>query len=218
MYTSEIAEKYSINRAELDTFLMQSDLKYKTTMLNGILVKDDPELVVEKFYEFVRNKKIEESAEAERKKQRELDDAKKNAIEGGDYYINDSKKAYIESMIQKARMNSENDLIYYIKGSRGRHLKVYPYKIIIRTDVTVGSVITSNATDGEKTIYLKSCTGIQYKRPGLTLGYIQFETNSGIMNNEKSNFFNENTFTFEENNIMDEVYEFIIGQMDELAK
>lgn len=85
--------------------------------------------------------------------------------------------------------------------------------------MTVGSVITSNATDGEKTIYLKNCTGIQYKRPGLTLGYIQFETNSGIMNNEKSNFFNENTFTFEENNtLMDEVYEFIIAQMDELAK
>ena len=37
------------------------------------------------------------------------------------------------------------------------------------------------------------------------------------MNNSKSNFFNENTFTFEGmTELMDEVYEFVIGIMDEV--
>ena len=36
------------------------------------------------------------------------------------------------------------------------------------------------------------------------------------MNNGKSNFFNENTFTFEGmTEFMDKVYEFVIGIMDE---
>ena len=82
----------------------------------------------------------------------------------------------------------------------------------------MGSVLTHNATDGEKTIYFKDVIGIQYKRNGMTLGYMQFETATGSMNNEKSNFFNENTFTFgaDKDSIMEEVYEYVIGILDEL--
>ena len=52
------------------------------------------------------------------------------------------------------------------------------------------------------------------------IGYLQFETASGLMNNNSSNFFNENTFTFEENTVpnekMLEVYRYIIGILDDI--
>lgn len=121
---------------------------------------------------------------------------------------------------ERAKRRLEYDLVYEIKGARGRSLRVYPYKCIISTDVTAGSLLTNNATDGEKTIYFKDVIGIQYKSSGVTIGFLQFETASGIMNHEKSNFFNENSFTFEadKDEIMEEVYEYIIGIFDELKR
>ena len=38
---------------------------------------------------------------------------------------------------------------------------------------------------------------MQYKESGLQIGYLQFETAGRIMNNTASNFFNENTFTWD---------------------
>lgn len=121
---------------------------------------------------------------------------------------------------KKAKERLKYDLVYEVHGARGRSIRVYPYKCIISTSVTAGSLLTNNATDGEKTIYYKDVIGIQYKRSGITIGYLQFETASGTMNNEKSNFFSENTFTFEANQaeIMEEVYEYVIGIFDELSK
>lgn len=92
----------------------------------------------------------------------------------------------------------EDGRLFSLVGARGRHLDVYKDKCVITTDVTLGSLITHNATDGEKTIYYKDCIGLQHKRPGLTLGYIQIETASTTMNNEASNFFNENSFTYDD--------------------
>lgn len=119
---------------------------------------------------------------------------------------------------EKAKQRLQHDLVYEIIGARGRSIRVYPYKCIINTSVTAGSLIANNATDGEKTIYYKDVVGIQFKKSGVTIGYLQFETSSGTMNNEKSNFFSENTFTFEadKDEIMEEVYEYIIGIFDEL--
>lgn len=121
---------------------------------------------------------------------------------------------------ERAKRRLEYDLVYEINGARGRSLRVYPYKCIINTDVTAGSLLTNNATDGEKTIYFNDVIGIQYKSSGVTIGFLQFETASGIMNHEKSNFFNENSFTFEadKDEIMEEVYEYIIGIFDELKR
>lgn len=89
-------------------------------------------------------------------------------------------------------------LVYDIEGNRGRHLFVYDDRCMIIVKPTVGSVITGNATDGEKTIFYKDCIGIQFKESHLAIGYIQIETASAIGNNGKNNFFNENTFTFED--------------------
>ena len=124
----------------------------------------------------------------------------------------------VKRIRDKARERLVYDSVYEIQGVRGRSIRVYPYKCIINTSVTAGSLLTNNATDGEKTIYYKDVVGIQYKRSGVTIGYLQFETSSGTMNHDKSNYFSENTFTFEsdKDEIMEEVYEYIIGIFDEL--
>ena len=106
--------------------------------------------------------------------------------------------------------------LFSIEGIRGRVLTVCKNKCIIKTLVTVGSVMTSNATDGEKLIFYKDCTGLQFKESGLTIGYLQFETPSMQMNNKDSNFFSENTFTFGNdvnkvtNEMMREVFYYIM--------
>ena len=82
-------------------------------------------------------------------------------------------------------------------GNRGRSLSVYEDFAVINVTPTVGSVITGNALDGQKIIFYADVIGIQYKEPGATIGYLQLETASPTMNNKSSNFFNENTFTYE---------------------
>jgi len=112
------------------------------------------------------------------------------------------------------------NLICKLTGVRGRYMDVYDNKCIIRTEVTAGSLLTNNATDGEKTIFYMDCTGIQFKASGLAIGYLQIETPSMQMNNQASNFFSENTFTFENgvsditNELMREVYRFISDRVE----
>ncbi|MBE6575751.1 MAG: SHOCT domain-containing protein [Ruminococcaceae bacterium] len=112
-----------------------------------------------------------------------------------------------------------NTAIYSISGARGRHIDVYEEKCVIRVNASVGSFITGNITDGEKTIYYVDCIGVQFKKSGFTIGYLQLETASTMMNNRHSNFFNENTFTFEKYNVsnekMKEVANYIKQKVDE---
>ena len=88
--------------------------------------------------------------------------------------------------------------VFDIDGKRGRHLSVYKDFIVIDVSASVGSLLTGNLFDGEKIIFYADCIGIQYKKPGATIGFLQLETASPSMNNTGSNFFNENTFTFGE--------------------
>lgn len=107
--------------------------------------------------------------------------------------------------------------VYQLKGARGRSMDVYPDKCVIRTKVGIGSFLSGNVTDGEKTIYYVDCIGVQFKKPSLTIGYLQLETASGLMNNKGSNFFNENTFTWESNDLngtMEEVYQYVKRRVD----
>ncbi len=87
--------------------------------------------------------------------------------------------------------------IYDLDGVRGRHIDIYEDKVVLTVKVSIGSFLTGNVTDGEKTIYFSDCIGIQFKQSGLTIGYLQFETASAMMNRRTDNFFNENTFTWE---------------------
>lgn len=89
------------------------------------------------------------------------------------------------------------NLIYDLEGVRGRHIQVYDDKVVLTVKASLGSLIAGNISDGEKTIYFADCIGVQFKKSGFQIGYLQFETAGGIMNNKASNFFNENTFTWD---------------------
>lgn len=112
--------------------------------------------------------------------------------------------------------------LFTIPGCRGRTLTVCKNKCIITTDVTLGSLATGNATDGEKMIFFKHCSGLQFKESGFSIGYLQFETPSMQMNNQTSNFFSENTFTFQEsdgltNKIMRDVFYYVMELIENCA-
>ena len=133
--------------------------------------------------------------------------------DGTEITQNDRDK-HVKEMLEK------KGLIYQLNGARGRHMDVYDDKCIISVKASFGSLLSGNSTDGEKTIYYVDCIGVQFKEPGITLGYIQLETASGLMNNRYSNFFNENSFTFEESQLdkakMYEVYHYIKARIDEI--
>lgn len=101
--------------------------------------------------------------------------------------------------------------IYEIQGVRGRSIKVFSDKCVISTKAGIGSFITGNLTDGEKTIYYVDCVGVQFRRSGVMIGYLQLETASAMMNNKGDNFFNENSFTFDTSTVSNE-------QMEEVAE
>ena len=110
-------------------------------------------------------------------------------------------------------------IIYELNGCRGRSIVVYNNRCVITTDVTLGSVLTGNSLDGEKTIFYKDVVGVQFKESGYTIGYLQLETSSVQMNNKDSNAFSENTFTFDcigvdySNKDMIDVKEYIVNQI-----
>lgn len=110
------------------------------------------------------------------------------------------------------------NLIYDLDGVRGRHAKIYEDKVVLSVKASLGSFITGNITDGEKTIYYSDCIGVQFKKSGLAIGYLQFETAGGIMNNKANNFFNENTFTWDttkqSNEHMEEVANYVRSRVD----
>ena len=109
--------------------------------------------------------------------------------------------------------------VYSIEGVRGRHIVVYEDKCVLSTKATFGSFVTGNISDGEKTIYYVDCIGVQFKKSGLQIGYLQLETASAIMNNRNNNFFNENSFTFDTTKIsneeMEEVANYVKQRVEE---
>ena len=118
----------------------------------------------------------------------------------------------------EARQAQENEgLVYHLRGVRGRSIKIYEDRAVIKVQASLGSFITGNVSDGEKTIYFADCVGVQFKESGVQIGYLQLETASGLMNNAQSNFFNENSFTFDtsviSNEQMREVADYVRGRV-----
>ena len=111
-----------------------------------------------------------------------------------------------------------SELIYDLEGVRGRSIKVYDDKVILTVKAGIGSFLTGNISDGEKTIYYSDCIGVQFKKSGFQIGYLQFETAAGIMNNRANNFFNENPFTWDttkqSNEMMEEVSKYAKSRVD----
>ncbi len=131
--------------------------------------------------------------------------------------LNRAKRA-ICFLIRGLQMKELEKPVYSISGARGRSIDIYPNKCVITVNVTVVSIFSSNSTDGQKTIFYSDVIGIQFKKPGFTIGYIQLETASSSQNNEQSNFFNENTFTFESSHLSaneaEKIRDYISGQVE----
>ena len=128
-------------------------------------------------------------------------------------------------LVSQVPYSKENEVmekkpIYEIQGVRGRSIKVYEEKCIISTKASIGSFLTQNYNDGEKTIYYTDCIGVQFKKSGLQIGYLQLETASSTMNNRSDNFFNENSFTFDSTTVsnekMEKVADYIREQIDQI--
>ncbi len=139
------------------------------------------------------------------------DNCADNVREGSNFKINSNIGPF-----------ENQDLVYKIDGVRGRHIDIYTDKVVITTKVTLGSLITHNATDGEKTIYYSDCIGVQFKQAKFTIGYLQLETASSNGNHKNSNFFDENAFTYDttviSNERMVEVVEYVKSRIDIIKK
>lgn len=57
-----------------------------------------------------------------------------------------------------------SNLMYDLEGCRGRHIQVFEDKVVITVKAGLGSLLTGNITDGEKTIYYADCIGVQFKK------------------------------------------------------
>lgn len=110
--------------------------------------------------------------------------------------------------------------VYCIDGVRGRHLDVYGDRIVISIKPGIGSLLTGNASDGEKTIYYRDAVGVQFKKSGIMIGYLQIETASSQMNNQNSNLYSENSFTFDTSKVsnqkMEEVADYVKQRVAEI--
>lgn len=106
-------------------------------------------------------------------------------------------------------------IVFSIKGSRGRHLDVYEDRAVIKTKAGIGSFLAGGFNNGEKTIFYRDVTGVQFKKQGLQLGYLQLETASC---HTGDNFFGENSFPFERtvtNEKMEEIANYIRNKVAE---
>lgn len=174
-------------------------------------------------YPYVHVKSISQFCEAKGKL---MNGVYQVTLEGGKilslgYSSNDMDRAHMafdfakqqirppEAMLQMKANTSGDGPIYSIEGVRGRHLDVYNDKCVITTKASLGSFITGNISDGEKTIYYSDCVGVQFKKSGMQIGYLQLETASSAMNNRTNNFFNENSFTFDISKISNEEMEVV---------
>ena len=191
MTTRSIAEKYNIDQEQFESFIEKRKLRYTTGMV-GCIVDDN--LVCEYVKLF-----------------NERDNNTKTA--DGEQVTNEKAKPFDTYNAELGK--SVEGAIYRIDGVRGRHLDVFDNRCIIKTKVTIGSLLSHNATDGVKTIYYSDVVGVQFKTPGFTIGYLQLETPGMTMNNKASNFFNENSFTYDESVVKTEKMREIVAYIEE---
>lgn len=129
----------------------------------------------------------------------------------------------LELIAGALKKKQQTPSVYHVVGSSGRTLDVHEEKCVITTKASLTSWATGNSSDGEKTIYYVDCIGVQFKRcgTGLTIGYLQLETASGLMNQKTNNFWNENSFTFnkeEQNEQIAEIADYIKEKIDEIKR
>ena len=103
-------------------------------------------------------------------------------------------------MEERIKMRPEG-VKYCIVNNTGKVLDVYENKVIFTSTQSTSTLVTglvfgSSVTQGEKTIYYKDATGVQYKPSTVLDGYIQIETASGNMTSSSSQYSGENSIQF----------------------
>lgn len=215
MKTRDIAYEHGFKEEEFVGFLMKNGKIPVRGFVSTSVDDSEVEEAVELYEAYLEEKRAAHKQEA-------LNKAEEQAREAEIRAEKDAQKAarrvedteFLKVATFRATLPGA---VFHIEGARGRSLDVFPHKVVITVRITAGSVLSGNATDGEKTIYLGDCIGLQYKRSGMTMGYVQFETAAPTMNNTASNLFNENTFTFDSGvreEDMDLVVEYIKGQLE----
>lgn len=58
----------------------------------------------------------------------------------------------------------ENNIVYDLRGNVGKHLTVYPDKVVIKSKAGIASFLVGNSTDGEKTIYFADCIAFNTRK------------------------------------------------------
>ena len=104
MNTKEIAEKYSLNLDKLNMVVLNSDLRYKRTMFNGIEVADSVQLVLEKYNRYDVEK--EEKALAEKAAEKAAEEEKARAKEEEKRKEEEAKKRYEENVKKNKEVRS----------------------------------------------------------------------------------------------------------------
>ena len=93
--------------------------------------------------------------------------------------------------------------VYELNGGMTKILRVYNDRVSLQIIKNLRSFMTSNFFGGTKEIFYSDIIGVQYKEAGsVVAGSIQFETASG---RAKDNFNNENSFTFSDAYLKNEV-------------
>ena len=183
----------------MDAFIQE--VKGMSTADILLVLEDQLELYSEKEIEILRAElasRPENALELEGEEQQKIAEQRIFEAAGENGFAQENYEDPADGNINENIGPFENqDLVYSIDGVRGRHIDIYKDRVVINVRVTLGSIITRNATDGEKTIFYIDCIGIQFKQAGFSIGYLQLETASSNGNHKDSNFFDENSFTYD---------------------
>ena len=150
-----------------------------------------------------RNAQKQATKEAERNIKASSKEAKRNNKE-------DTKEA--QHSITKAE--KQDGMVYKFDGGAGDILLVYEDRVTIRRKGLVNVIVMG--LKGDKTLYLSDITSIQFKKAGITAGYIQFSIPGGVEGS--GGVFDavqdENTITFKENDkLAEEIVSYLNGQL-----
>ena len=125
-------------------------------------------------------------------------------------------------MEERVKMRPEG-VRYCMVNNLGKILDVYDNRVVFTPTQSTSTLVTgalfgTSITQGEKTIYYKDATGVQYRPSSVLDGYIQVETTSGGASSSNQ-YGGENSIQFsgkERNAEAEIVVEFIKKKIDEI--
>jgi hypothetical protein len=83
-------------------------------------------------------------------------------------------KEWIMPLFRRSKDKQEQPQPILVLSDRKNSVELWPNKLTIRRHGVMHAMTVGLA--GDKDIYLNTITGIQLKKPGMTTGYIQFQT------------------------------------------